>query len=541
MRTVKKALKSRALLIWLLIAIQLSIVFYISIHLTRYYYVYSYVTFVLAFVFVLYLMKASRSMSYKMAWIVVSFTFPVFGIALYLIFGGNRLTKRGRKKMEFMNAAYQDAVKDEDDATDELEAEFPDAARQVKYIRRTTMTPPVKNNETRYFRSGEEMFPVILEELRKAEKYIFLEYFIIGEGKMWDAVHEILLEKVKKGVDVRVIYDDIGCWLSLDRHFDRKLRAEGIDCRIFQRFVPVLNARQNNRDHRKILAVDGVTAFTGGINIADEYINEDSHVGYWKDNGVMMRGESAWSFTVMFLTMWDYLCGKAEDRAIRYEAYKPPRAALEGISGGGYVQPYTDSPLDGEPVGENVSRPDREREEIRLDQHALPDHRREDGAGAHPGRAVRRGRAHCDPGHPGQKAHLRDDAVLLPEPARARRADLRIHPRLRAREELCLRRRLRRGGQREPRLPEPVPAFRMRGLDVQNGLRGGREGGFRRNARQLPGARAEKARFSQNAVPLRARPHRASSVTETNRPAGRSFSDARRVFVLQPIWLSDVR
>ncbi len=354
MRTVKKALKSRALLIWLLIAIQLSIVFYISIHLTRYYYVYSYVTFVLAFVFVLYLMKASRSMSYKMAWIVVSFTFPVFGIALYLIFGGNRLTKRGRKKMEFMNAAYQDAVKDEDDATDELEAEFPDAARQVKYIRRTTMTPPVKNNETRYFRSGEEMFPVILEELRKAQKYIFLEYFIIGEGKMWDAVHEILLEKVKKGVDVRVIYDDIGCWLSLDRHFDRKLRAEGIDCRIFQRFVPVLNARQNNRDHRKILAVDGVTAFTGGINIADEYINEDSHVGYWKDNGVMMRGESAWSFTVMFLTMWDYLCGKAEDRAIRYEAYKPPRAALEGISGGGYVQPYTDSPLDGEPVGENV-------------------------------------------------------------------------------------------------------------------------------------------------------------------------------------------
>ena len=143
------------------------------------------------------------------------------------------------------------------------------------------------------------------KELKKAERYIFLEYFIIGEGAMWDAVHEILLEKVKAGVDVRVIYDDIGCALAIPGNFHEKLRREGIDCRIFQRFVPFLFARQNNRDHRKICVIDGVTSFTGGVNLADEYINTEKRCGYWKDTAVMVRGEASWSFAVMFLTMWD--------------------------------------------------------------------------------------------------------------------------------------------------------------------------------------------------------------------------------------------
>ena len=181
-----------------------------------------------------------------------------------------------------------------------------------------------------------------------------LEYFIIGEVEMWEAVHRILLDKARAGVDVRVIYDDVGCAVSVDRHFDEHLRAEGIDCRIFQRFVPFLTARQNNRDHRKICVIDGVTSFTGGVNLADEYINAVPRFGYWKDTAVMIRGRASWSFTVMFLTMWDYLCGQREADEAEYAEYLPPESAWEAIRGNGVVQAYTDTPMDGEAVGENV-------------------------------------------------------------------------------------------------------------------------------------------------------------------------------------------
>ena len=353
-KKLKRIATSRAVIVWPLIVIQLFLIFLIAVQFTRFYYVFSVATALLDFVFVLYLMKNSRSMSYKLCWIVVAFTFPVFGVALYLIFGGKRASGRALRKMRFMREAARAGTAREVCALADLEAEDPTAARQARYIKTTSYCPPVKHCETRYFESGEAMFPVLLEELRRAERYIFLEYFIIGEGEMWDAVHEILLEKVKAGVDVRVVYDDIGSALAIPGNFDGKLRREGIDCRIFQRFIPLLFARQNNRDHRKICVIDGVTAFTGGINLADEYINTEERCGYWKDTAVMVRGEAAWSFAVMFLTMWDYLCGTKTDEIGDYSDYVPLPGALDGIDGGGYVQPYTDSPLDGEPVGENV-------------------------------------------------------------------------------------------------------------------------------------------------------------------------------------------
>ncbi|MCR5680825.1 MAG: cardiolipin synthase [Clostridiales bacterium] len=353
-KKLKRIATSRAVIVWPLIVLQLVLIFVLSVQFTRFFYVFSVVTALLDFIFILYLMKNSRSMSYKLCWIVVAFTFPVFGVALYLIFGGKRASKRSLKKMRFMQEASRAGTAREPCALEELDAEAPGAARQARYIKTTSFCPPVKHCETRYFESGEAMFPVLLEELKKAQRYIFLEYFIIGEGEMWDAVHEILLEKVKAGVDVRVIYDDVGCALAIPGNFHEKLRREGIDCRIFQRFVPFLFARQNNRDHRKICVIDGVTSFTGGINLADEYINTEKRCGYWKDTAVMVRGEASWSFAVMFLTMWDYLCGTKTDEIGDYAEYAPLPGAYEGVDGAGYVQPYTDSPLDGEPVGENV-------------------------------------------------------------------------------------------------------------------------------------------------------------------------------------------
>ena len=362
MKKLKRFMTSRVVIVFLLIAAQLFLIFWSAIVLARFYYVYNATIAVLSVAFLLYLMRSSHSGSYKIAWMAVAFAFPVFGVALYLIFGGNRISSRRKRKMRFMESVLEKSAalteSDEEgesgDALARLAQESPEAARQARYIRSASFTPLSANCETRFFESGEAMFPVLLEELRKAEKYIFLEYFIIGEGEMWDAVHEILLEKVKKGVDVRVIYDDVGCAVSVDRHFDEQLRSEGIDCRIFQRFVPFLTARQNNRDHRKICTIDGITSFTGGVNLADEYLNTVERFGYWKDTAVMIRGRASWTFTAMFLTMWDYLCGSGEGDERDYSALLPPPDAYRGICGNGYVQPYTDAPMDGEAVGENV-------------------------------------------------------------------------------------------------------------------------------------------------------------------------------------------
>ena len=167
---------------------------------------------------------------------------------------------------------------------------------------------------------------------------------------MWDTILEILKEKVKQGVEVRVIYDDMGCIMTLPYRYDRKLEALGIQCCVFNPFIPVLTSRLNNRDHRKICVIDGHTGFTGGINLADEYINAYEKHGHWKDTAVLLRGEAVWNLTVMFLSMWDYIHGINED----FAPYKPSVHLTEQVESDGYVQPYSDNPLDGESVGETV-------------------------------------------------------------------------------------------------------------------------------------------------------------------------------------------
>jgi cardiolipin synthase len=193
-------------------------------------------------------------------------------------------------------------------------------------------------------------FECLLEELKKAERYIFLEYFIIEQGTMWSAILDILIEKAQQGVDVRVIYDDVGCLLKLPYGYDRHLESLGIKCRVFNPFRPVLSVRLNNRDHRKIAVIDGHTAITGGINLADEYINEVARFGHWKDTSILIQGEAVWNLVVMFLTLWDWLCGIKED----YEEFKPLPEYAEQFTSDGYVQPFADSPLDDESVSQSV-------------------------------------------------------------------------------------------------------------------------------------------------------------------------------------------
>lgn len=221
---------------------------------------------------------------------------------------------------------------------------------QVQYIQKYAYSPVYKNTYTEYLPIGEVKFERLKEELAKARHYIFLEYFIVQEGVMWDAILEILKEKVKQGVEVRMIYDDMGCIMTLPYRYDRRLEALGIQCCVFNPFVPVLTSRLNNRDHRKICVIDGHTGFTGGINLADEYINAYEKHGHWKDTAVLLRGDAVWNLTVMFLSMWDYIHGIDED----FTPYKPSVHMTGQVESDGYVQPYSDNPLDGEPVGETV-------------------------------------------------------------------------------------------------------------------------------------------------------------------------------------------
>ena len=315
---------------------------------------YSYVrwgSLVLSVLAVLIIVSRQTDPGYKIAWIVPILLFPAFGWLLYLLCGGNKLSARQRRKMQGMDRTMLEHL-EQDYKAEQLERLGADAANQARYLERYARCPVYTNTWTRYFPLGDDAFPVMLEELKKAEKYIFLEYFIIAPGVFWDSIVEILREKHAAGVDVRVIYDDVGSLNTLPMNYAHKFEAEtGIPCCFFNRFKPIISIRMNNRDHRKFCIIDGHTAFTGGINLADEYINLRQRYGHWKDSAIRVTGEGAWSMTVMFLTMWEYICGGEED----YNSYRP--TALPPIPADqhlGYVQPYADSPLDGEPVGETV-------------------------------------------------------------------------------------------------------------------------------------------------------------------------------------------
>jgi cardiolipin synthase len=237
----------------------------------------------------------------------------------------------------------------DEDACALLEQQGAAAQTQSRYLEQSSLCPAHTHTETTYFPLGDEMFVRIKEELEKAQRFIFLQYFIIRPGVMWNEILEILCRKASQGVEVRVMYDDVGCLYTLPSNYERVLREKGIACKAFNRYRPVVSLRLNNRDHRKILIVDGEVGFTGGINLADEYINVEERFGHWKDSGVMLRGEAVWNFTVMFLSAWSYNEPKQED----VQCFRPqPGAAL--CAEDGVVQPYDDSPLDDQPVGANV-------------------------------------------------------------------------------------------------------------------------------------------------------------------------------------------
>lgn len=315
-------------------------------------FIYSYYVFqIVGLIVVFYIVNSDMNPSYKIAWIIPILILPVFGLMFFIFFGNSHSSDRLRKRMCRFDFESKELLPQDRDIVHTLHRESPAAEKQANYLYNYGGYPVYANTQVTYFPLGEDKFARMLTELEKAQRFIFLEYFIIQEGKMWDPILEILERKAKQGVDVRVIYDDFGCLFTLPTKYNEKLEALGIKCRVFNRLRPIWSAKMNNRDHRKILVIDGHTAFNGGINLADEYINAYPKHGHWKDTAVMLKGEGVWNFTMMFLTMWNYLtASKPKDNGL----YMPRPEDIKDCKSSGYVIPFTDSPLDDEPVGENV-------------------------------------------------------------------------------------------------------------------------------------------------------------------------------------------
>ena len=295
----------------------------------------------------LHLITRPDKYAFKILWTFLILLFPLFGGVMYWTFHFQTASTGFRKILQKIedaqHAEYRTlCVSEEPTPTNGQDA------RLLSYLRNTAAFPAYEHTESRYFGDGKEMLSSMLADMRRAEKFIFLEYFIVEEGIMWDSILKVLRERVAEGVDVHVIYDDLGCLLTLPVGYQKTLRSYGIQCEIFNRFHPLLTTLQNNRDHRKIAVIDGKIAYTGGINLADEYINEKLRFGHWRDCAVRLQGAAAESFTAMFLQTW-HLLSKTREPLRDLIADRDTSTPSDG-----WVQPYADSPMDKIHTGERI-------------------------------------------------------------------------------------------------------------------------------------------------------------------------------------------
>lgn len=294
---------------------------------------------------VIWLVSKNENPSYKLAWVILILVFPLLGGVFYLVFG-KHLSPKLKKHIRAYYEKIVPFLKRKNDVQEELRLRDPDLGRQADYIANVSGFPVFKNTSCEYCEIGEVKFKRLMEELDKAKHYILMEYFILEEGKMWNPIFELLQRKVREGVEVRLMYDDLGSIQTLPTGYDKRIAATGIKVSVFNPFRPHVNSMLNYRDHRKICVIDGNVGFTGGINLADEYINAYPKLGHWKDTAVILKGEGVWNLTLMFLQLWCF----TTDEHMDFERYRPTMS----FPSDGYVQPYGDSPLDDLNVAESV-------------------------------------------------------------------------------------------------------------------------------------------------------------------------------------------
>jgi len=354
-----KVVFGRRIFVILSILAQIAIFFFL-IAGTGIYLEYSYwILIVLSVIVSIFIINKHEKAGYKLTWIFLILLFPLFGGILYIMLNIWSNPKRLRRSL-FQNIHdSREAFYLPGNRLEELVQTYPDYRTHAHYLQEYAGFPVYGNTRQEYFPSGESYYYRVLEELEKAQNYIFLEFFILKEGLMLSSILTILERKAAAGLDVRIMYDDMGCFFTLPPRFQKTLKEKGIKTFVFNKFRPIVSSLQNNRDHRKIISIDGKVAFTGGLNIGDEYINAVERFGHWKDSAIMIEGDAAWSLTLIFLQMWN-LGFKKKDN---YVQFFPRRESIidytaEGVAEGyedwGYVQPYGDTPIDKENVGEHV-------------------------------------------------------------------------------------------------------------------------------------------------------------------------------------------
>ncbi len=304
---------------------------------------------VISLVVVVIIINRHSNPMYKLAWVVPILIFPMFGGLLYLFVTGQMHTKYFFNKLEALEKKIASEYPQDKKVLDGISEKHPERLSTVRFVNNVSGSSVYSCEDAEYFAVGEEKLKSLLQELEMAEKYIFLEYFIIKKGTMWNSVLEILKKKAAEGVDVRVMYDGMGSMTSLPQNYPKELKKHGIKCRVFSPFTPFLSALQNNRDHRKILVIDGKVAYTGGVNLADEYINIGYRGGHWKDMSVKVCGKAAFSFTMLFLHLWWHIGNDPEN----IHNFESEFNEYENVSDG-YVMPYADIPQDNYQTGEFV-------------------------------------------------------------------------------------------------------------------------------------------------------------------------------------------
>lgn len=331
-------------------------------------------TSVLTLVVVILLYGRRTNAAFKMPWIILILAFPVLGLGMYLLFGRKEATQLVRERFERIDQSLDGLLIQDKAVRIKLQQTDRMAANEAEYIWNYAKYPIYQNTDVVFYKEASEGIEAQKQALNQAKHFIFMEYHAIEDKQSFGELKEILARKAKEGVEVRLFYDDIGSIGFINTDFIQRMEAEGIQCRVFNRLMPVLNVFMNNRDHRKITVIDGEIGFTGGYNLADEYFNITHPYGYWKDTGVRLEGDAVRSLTVMFLEMWNAIKGTDTDYTPYFlqDGAQPHEAGLAGSvadrdvgaaqsdaniaadSASGFVQPYADSPLDGEPVGENV-------------------------------------------------------------------------------------------------------------------------------------------------------------------------------------------
>lgn len=348
MKRVLRILRSRFFLAALCIALEFSQLLAVFILLYEYFLPITVMGWIFHFGVLLYLINRDEIPEFKLPWLIILFLLPVIGSFVFMLLSSNDTSKKGTERYERAQLALKPYQRQTAD-TQQL-AEDGDAYTQAAYLREAAAMPCCGNTRTAYYPLGEDFFAALLADLRGAEHFIFMEYFIVQEGQMWNPIHDILREKAARGVAVYFMYDDFGCMTTLPEQYDKQLCAEGIHCVSSNRFTPVLSHVHNNRDHRKITVIDGRVGYTGGINLADEHINAYEKYGHWKDTAVRIEGEAVRNLSILFLASWNTQSADT----IEYAPFLDLQP--ERTYGKGCVIPFGDGPrpLYTDTIGKNV-------------------------------------------------------------------------------------------------------------------------------------------------------------------------------------------